>query len=198
VEWVPVPEPDHDDDTDDRRDRAPGFTPNRIQAQDNGAAYFDRMEGIWAGPGDRAKLYFDCTTGGAQNLGQVWEYDPGRRTLTLIYESTNPQALENPDNVVTVPQTKDIFLCEDSDGEQFVRGVTRDGEIYNFARSTTNETEFCGACFDPDGHTLYLNQQGERGGLPDGPPDGRATTYAIYGPFEKREGPNGRNGGGDD
>lgn len=46
VEWVPVPEPDHDDDTDNRRDRVPGFTPNRIQAQDNGAAYFDRQEGM--------------------------------------------------------------------------------------------------------------------------------------------------------
>ena len=43
VEWVPVPEPDHDDDTDNRRDRVPNFTPTRIQAQDNGAAYFDRQ-----------------------------------------------------------------------------------------------------------------------------------------------------------
>jgi len=29
VEWVDVPDADHDDDTDDRRDRAPGFTPTR-------------------------------------------------------------------------------------------------------------------------------------------------------------------------
>lgn len=43
VEWVPVPEPDHDDDTDARLDRVSGFTPNRVQAQDNGAAYFDRL-----------------------------------------------------------------------------------------------------------------------------------------------------------
>ena len=149
VEWVPVPEPDHEDDTDNRRDRVPGFTPNRIQAQDNGAAYFDRQEGMWAGPGG-AKIYFDCTTGGPQNLGQVWEYDPGRETITLIYESSDSARLENPDNVVTVPQTGDILLCEDSDGEQFVRGVTRDGEIYDFAKSGANETEFCGACFDPD------------------------------------------------
>jgi hypothetical protein len=32
---------------------------------------------------------------------------------------------------------------------------------------------------------MYLNQQGERGNLPFGTPDGRAVTYAIYGPFEK-------------
>lgn len=120
----------------------------------------------------------------------MWEYDPGRETITLIFESTNPATLENPDNVVIVPQTGDVFLQEDSSGEQYVRGLTQNGQIYDFARSSTNETEFCGGCFDPEGQTLYLNQQGERGSLPDGPPDGRATTYAIYGPFEKREGNN--------
>ena len=195
LEWVTVDEPDHEDDTDDRRDRAPGFTPNRIQAQDKGAAYFDRLEGMWVGPGKGGKVYFDATTGGAANLGQVWEYDPGRETLTLIYEGTNPQQLQNPDNVVIVPGTGDIFLQEDGDAEQYVRGVTLDGEIYDFARTTSNETEFCGGCFDPDGQTLYVNQQGERGGPVEGPPGGQAVTYAIYGPFEKRAGANNKNFG---
>ncbi len=196
VEWVPVPEPDHDDDTDNRRDRAPGFTPTRIQAQDNGAAYFDRQEGMWASSqGGGFKVYFDCTTGGPQNLGQVWEYDPGRELLTLVYISMNSNDLQNPDNVTIVPQTQDIFLCEDSPGEQFIRGVTQDGEIYNFAKTQTNDSEFCGACFDPDGQTLYVNQQGERGGLVEGPPGGQAVTYAIYGPFEKRAGANNKNFG---
>jgi secreted PhoX family phosphatase len=192
VEWVAVEEPDHDDDTDERRDRAPGFTPNRIQAQDKGAAYFDRLEGMWVGPGEGAKIYFDATTGGAANLGQVWEYDAGRETLTLVYESASAALLQNPDNVVVVPRTGDIFLQEDGDGEQYVRGVTAGGEIYDFARTASNETEFCGGCFDPDGQTFYLNQQGDRGALPDGPADARAVTYAIYGPFEKRFGSNGK------
>ena len=191
VEWVPVPEPDHEDDTDNRRDRVAGFTPNRIQAQDNGAAYFDRIEGLWAGPGE-AKLYFDCTTGGAQNLGQVWEYDAGRETLTLIYESTDSARMENPDNVVIVPRTQDVLLCEDSSGDQYIRGVTRDGEIYDFAKNGIFDSEFCGACFDPSGDVLYVNHQGGRGSLPFGPPDAQATTYAIYGPFERRAGANGR------
>jgi len=196
VEWVPVPEPDHDDDTDNRRDRVPGFTPTRIQAIDRGAAYFDRQEGMWASSqGGGFKVYFDCTAGGPMNLGQVWEYDPGRETLTLIYISTDRNTLENPDNVVIVPQTQDIFLQEDSRGEQFIRGVTQDGEIYNFAQTMANDTEFCGGCFDPDGQTLYVNQQGERGSEPDGPPDGQAVTYAIYGPFEKRAGANNKNFG---
>ena len=199
VEWVPVPDPDHEDDTDNRRDRVPRFTPTRIQAIDNGAAYFDRQEGMWASSqGGGFKIYFDCTTGGPQNLGQVWEYDPGREVLTLIYISTNNTRLENPDNVTIVPQTQDIFLQEDSGGEQFIRGVTQDGEIYNFAQSLTNDTEFCGAVFDPDGQTLYVNQQGDRGVDESGQPTGgaqSAVTYAIYGPFEKRAGANNKNFG---
>jgi secreted PhoX family phosphatase len=194
VEWVDVPEPDHDDDTDNRRDRMPRLTPTRIQAIDRGAAIFNRLEGMWAGPGS-AKIYFDTTSGGAAHLGQVWEYDAGQETITLIYESTDSARLENPDNVLLVPTTQDIFLCEDGPGEQYIRGVTLRAEIYDFARTTTNETEFAGACFDPSGQVLFVNQQGERGFLPDGPPNQRAVTYAIYGPFERRAGANGKSFG---
>ena len=195
VEWVPIPEPDHDDDTDNRRDRMPGFTPNRVQAADAGAAIFSRQEGMWSGPGSAtngALIYFDCTSGGRIGRGQVWEYDPGREVLTLIYETTDRATLENPDNIVIVPKTGDIFLQEDSSGDQFVRGVTRDGQIYDFCKNQTNTSEFCGGCFDPDGQTLYLNQQGGRvvagPGGPEPDPNLVAVTYAIYGPFEKRQG----------
>jgi uncharacterized protein len=151
---------------------------------------------MWAGPGsgtNGARIYFDCTTGGRSALGQVWEYDAGRETLTLIYESTSALTLENPDNVVIVPNTGDIFLQEDSSGTQFVRGLTRDGEIYDFCQTGTSTSEFCGGCFDPDGQTLYLNQQGTTGTLPFGPSGRQSTTYAIYGPFEKRSGNRSRN-----
>ncbi len=183
VEWVTIDYPDHEDDTDDRRDRVPGFTPTRIQAQDKGAAIFDREEGIWVGGG---KVYFDCTAGGAANLGQVFEFDPVSQTITLIYESTELSRLENPDNIVIVPKTADIFLQEDSAGDQFVRGLTPDGQIYDFARTITNDTEFCGGCFSPNGTVFFLNQQGERGSLPDGPAGVNAVTYAITGPFPRR------------
>ena len=197
VEWVTIDEPDHNDDTDNRRDRVPGFTPVRFQAQDKGAAMFDRQEGMWVGG---AKVYFDCTDGGPQSLGQVWEYDPGRDTLTLIYESTTPDLLKHPDNIVIVPQTGDMFLCEDSSIlPQHIRGLTLDGEIYDFAQALIGETEFAGACFDPDGQTLYVNQYGLRSAtdtapdLPFGPPGKGGITYAIYGPFEKRLGDRSRN-----
>lgn len=191
VEWVDVPEPDHDDDTDSRTDRVPGLTPTRYQAQDNGAAVFQRQEGIWvderSGRGT-GKVYFDCTSGGAIGRGQVWEYDPKAEMLTLIYESNDAALLDSPDNVVIVPSTGDIFLQEDGGGEQFIRGVTRDGEIYDFARTTNNDSEFCGGCFDPKGDVLYVNLQGGRGNLPDGLPTARAATFAIVGPFHTKGG----------
>jgi uncharacterized protein len=183
VEWVDVPVPDHDDDTNNNLTRTSlQTTPTRIQAQDRGAAYFDRQEGMWVDY-RKDKVYFDCTTGGPANLGQVWEYDRRRERLTLVYESESSAQLENPDNVVIVPQTGHLFLQEDSGGEQFVRGLTRSGQIYDFAKTAANNTEFCGGCFSPDGSTFYLNQQGDRGSLPGGPPNGEAVTYAIYGPF---------------
>lgn len=185
VEWVTIDEPNPQDDTDS--------TPLAVgeQAKAKGAAIFDREEGIWDGNG---KVYFDCTEGGEADLGQVYEFDPKRQTLTLIYESTNSAELENPDNVVIVPKTGDIFLQEDSPGGQFVRGLTPRGEIYDFAQTITNDTEFCGGCFSPDGKVFFVNQQGERGGPVEGPPGGQAVTYAITGPFQKRGGDNGGRG----
>jgi uncharacterized protein len=183
VEWVTIDYPDHEDDTDDRREREAGFTPTRIQAQDKGAAIFDREEGIWVGGG---KVYFDCTSGGAANLGQVFEFDPVNQRITLIYESTDMATLENPDNIVIVPKTGDIFLQEDGEVEDFVRGLTPEGKIYDFAKAITNNTEFCGGSFSPNGTVFFLNQQGARGSLPAGPLNRNAVTYAITGPFSRR------------
>jgi secreted PhoX family phosphatase len=174
VEWVTIEEPDPLEDT------------VRDEAQSKGAAIFDRTEGIWSA--DR-RLYFDCTTGGEAQLGQVWEYTPRGRNggdLRLIYESTSAEDLENPDNLVVVPATGHIWLQEDSSGEQFIRGVNRGGEIYDFARTLVNSTEFCGGCFSPDGRTFFVSQQGDRQEDPLNPPDeSAALTYAIWGPFEE-------------
>ncbi|MGZ8711234.1 MAG: alkaline phosphatase PhoX, partial [Thermoanaerobaculia bacterium] len=185
ADWVVIDEPDHDDDTDERHDRVRRYTPNRIQAQDKGAAFFNRLEGLWIGP-DRGKVYFTATAGGPSGLGQVWQYDADREEISLIYESIDPDSLQNPDNITVVPATQDIFVCEDGSGTDYIRGVTTDGEIFDFLRTTDNTSELCGVCFDPDGHTLYVNQQGARGSLPHGPRDGGSVTYAVYGPFENR------------
>jgi len=169
--WVTIEDPNPPQDT------------VRQEAQSKDAAIFDRTEGIWTADG---RVYFDCTSGGEAELGQLWEYRPRGRDggkLKLIYESTDAADLEAPDNLVVVPRTGDIFLQEDGGGEQFVRGVTRRGEIYDFARTVLNETEFCGGAFSPDGKTFFLNQQGERGAPSPGPAL-EAVTYAIWGPFD--------------
>jgi uncharacterized protein len=177
VEWVTIDNPNPTVDSAD----APGAVGEQARAK--GAAIFDREEGIWVGGN---KVYFDCTEGGMADLGQVYEFDPGSQTITLVYESTNRATLENPDNMVIVPPTGDVFLQEDSGGDQFVRGLTPEGRIYDFARTVTNDTEFCGGCFSPDGTVFFLNQQGMRGGPAEGLPDQNAVTYAITGPFAQR------------
>ena len=173
VRWVDIPEPDPPADT------------VRFQAQASGAALFRREEGTWVGNG---KVYFTSTDGGDAEEGQVFEFDPRRQTITLIYESPGQRRLSGPDNMVVAP-TRDLFICEDSEEPQFVRGLTPSGRIYDFARSVTNDSEFCGACFSPSGRTLFVNQQGDRGRNAD-----RAVTYAIWGPFGSRAGLEGQGG----
>jgi secreted PhoX family phosphatase len=173
IEWVTIEEPNPLTDT------------VRAEAQSKGAAIFTREEGAWT-YGD--SVYFDCTEGGDAELGQLWRYHPRgkqRGELTLVYESESAEDLENPDNLVVVPQTGDVFLQEDSDGEQFVRGVTRNGRIYDFAHTLVNTSEFCGGCFSPDGETFFLNQQGGRlaTGQTELPPEQNGLTFAIWGPF---------------
>ena len=76
-------------------------------------------------------------------------------------------------------------------GEQYVRGVTKNGLIHDFARTVLNTTEFCDGCFSPDGKTFYLNQQGDRlqgTETPASQPDTRAgLTFAIGGGFDDRD-----------
>ena len=80
-------------------------------------------------------------------------------------------------------------MQEDGDDEQFVRGVTRRGAIYDFAQTLLTDSEFCGGCFSPDGDTFFLNQQGDRlaaGETPETQADEkRGFTFAIWGPFRR-------------
>jgi uncharacterized protein len=182
AEWVTIEEPNPLQDT------------VRSEAQSKDAAIFNRTEGAWTAEN---RIYFDCTTGGEAESGQLWQYRPRGRDggeLTLIFESPGPEVLDAPDNVVVVPHTGDVWLQEDGGDEQFIRGVTSRGEIYDFARTVINQTEFCGGTFSPDGRTFFVSQQGDR---PGAPRVSEALTYAIWGPFGRGRG--GRGGGrGDD
>jgi uncharacterized protein len=74
-----------------------------------------------------------------------------------------------------------IVICEDGEGEQYVRGLTPNGAIFDLGRNLLNQTEFAGACYSPDGRVLFVNIQGS--GQDAGAEQGR--TLAIRGPWER-------------
>ena len=174
VHWVEIANPD----------------PGALWGEDNnvyaqgftlGGARFSRLEGCWYG--DRS-IYFHATNGGDARLGQVWRYRPGSTasdggTLTLVFESPSADVLNAPDNIAVSPRGG-IVICEDNTAP-FVRGLTRDGAIFDVAKNIANPTEFAGACFSPDGRILFVNIMGST--VDAGPDEGM--TLAIRGPWEK-------------
>jgi uncharacterized protein len=157
VEWVTIEDPDPVADT------------VRVEGFAKGAAQFSRGEGIWYG---KNELYFCATSGGAAGLGQVWRYLPKEDQIELFVESESVDQLDGPDNIVVSP-FGDLIICEDGDDEQFVVGVNEDGSLYRLARNAINDREFAGACFSPDGDTLFVNIQTP------------GITFAIQGPWRK-------------
>lgn len=135
-----------------------------------GAALFGRGEGLWWGQGE---LYFTCTIGGAAQAGQVFRYRPARTgggTLELFVESDDKDVFANADNLTVTPWG-DLLVCEDTKRTCRLIGIRPDGSLYRFAANPYNESELAGACFAPDGRTLFLNIQSA--GL----------TLTITGPF---------------
>ncbi len=172
VKWVSIPEPDS------RAAELPsGFVFN--QGLEKGAAQFARLEGCWYG--DRS-IFFNATSGGDAGAGQVWQYHIGRRELQLIFESPSTDVLNSPDNICVSPRGG-LVLCEDGSGVQHVKGLTRTGEIFDLARNDLNGSEWAGACFSPQGRTLFVNIQGETRPLQN-PGGDKGMTIAIWGPWE--------------
>lgn len=173
VEWVDIEDPD-----------PPEAETNSLavfeQGKEQGGATFARLEGCWFGDGS---VFFNSTSGGDAELGQVWQFRPRGRSggqLILVFESRSSDMLENPDNI-TVSPAGGIVLCEDGDDPQFLRGLTQRGQIFDFAENIVNENEFAGATFSPDGDTLFVNIQGDTRSGGDG---NLGMTFAIWGPFE--------------
>ncbi|WP_291844580.1 alkaline phosphatase PhoX [Maricaulis sp.] len=149
-----------------------------------GAAHFTRGEGIWWGENE---CYFTCTDGGPDRLGQIWRYQPspsegddgetaapGR--LQLFYQSHDAAIMESCDNLCVAPWG-DLIVVEDGDQDQYIRGVTPDGEVYTIGRNAASgpegqKSEICGPCFSPDGSTLFFNVQRYPG-----------RTFAVRGPW---------------
>lgn len=189
VSWVPIRDPDPNPPTVVIN----GVTVAAVfrQGRDAGGAVFRRLEGIWYAPG---KMYFSSTNGGNTGLGQIWILDLKEQNISLLYESAGQDDLDLPDNVALSPRGG-LVMCEDGTGANLLRGLTPTGEIFDFARNIQNSTEFAGACFSPDGQTLFVNVYG-RGTVrtttlydspqlaPVGPESNeRALTLAIFGPW---------------
>ena len=173
VRWVEIPDPDP---------REGGSNPTAIfdQGFARGAARFARLEGCWYGD---ASIYFHATNGGDAGVGQVWRYRPtaaSRGELSLVFESPSRDVLDYPDNITVSPRGG-IVICEDGEGEQFLRGLTPEGAIFDLGKNILNQSEFAGACFSPDGRVLFVNIMGST--LDAGTEAGR--TLAITGPWEQ-------------
>jgi secreted PhoX family phosphatase len=157
-----------------------------------GAAYFSRLEGSAF---DDGVVYFCSTQGGGpaetsfgpiadgygNGNGQVWAYHTRTRRLELVYQSPGADTLDFPDNVTTSPRGT-LVLCEDNVNDNFLRGLTPDGQLFDIAlnRVVSQLTglprfndEFAGSTFSPDGETLFVNIQASRG-----------MSFAIWGPWK--------------
>ncbi|MDG2126005.1 MAG: DUF839 domain-containing protein [Verrucomicrobiales bacterium] len=170
VEWIDIADPLSPKDD------------MRMVYHKKGAAVFARGEGMWYGEGE---IYFACTNGGRNHSGQIFRYVPSPEegsagekavpgTLELFLESDSTNLLEMCDNLTVAPWG-DLVICEDGANEQFLRGVTKAGEVYNLGRNALNGSEFCGACFAPHHPTLFVNIQSP--GL----------TLEIQGPWAERK-----------
>jgi uncharacterized protein len=169
VRWVDIPDPDPAEaDVDTSRVFNQGLA--------GGAARFKRLEGCAFG---RGEVWFTATDAGDAGLGQVWAFSPERQEVRLAYESASDAELDSPDNVAVGPRAG-LVLCEDGSDRHLLRGLTPEGEVFDLAENRADETEFAGACFSPDGRTLFVNVHGAM----DGESEAIGRTYAIWGPWE--------------
>ena len=197
VEWVDI------DDPNPSFPYTPGVTApttndtalQHVSSQGRalGAAGFSRLEGSAF---DRGVVYFTSTQGGGaaetgpeliagygNGSGQVWAYRPADQTLTCVFQSPGNAVLDFPDNVTTSNRGT-VILCEDSLGDNFIRGLTRNGQLFDIAlnRLLRNAApfaprfgeEFAGSTFNNNGKTLFVNIQASQ-----------AITFAIYGNWER-------------
>ena len=131
----------------------------RHRARAKGASLIARGEGIHMAEGE---AYICSTSGGAARLGQILRLhlsDNGEQDrLELFFESVSTRQFNFGDNLTVAPNGH-LVVCEDQYTEKvdnFLRGITPEGHAYPLARLRL-QTELAGACFSPDGATLFVN-----------------------------------------
>ena len=162
VDWVDIDHPERGIDPDNG-----GRDGVLRQGVAQGGSLFTRLEGLYV-HGD--EVFFTATDGGNAQCGQVCRLRPSQQTLELFYESPGGAVLHYPDNICLSP-TGSIVLCEDSKQPvQRLFGMTREGALFELARNNIvlqgelpglsgdfRGAEWAGACFSPDGRTLFAN-----------------------------------------
>ena len=133
-----------------------------------GASIFARPEGMWY---DNNNIYYTCTSGGYNKLGQIWKYHIDSRQLELLFESNHSDIMKACDNIIVSPWG-DMIVCEDGKGTDRLIGIKPNGSTYIIAENILNSSEFAGANFSPDGKILFLNIYSP------------TKTIAITGPWE--------------
>ncbi|MFS8204491.1 alkaline phosphatase PhoX [Streptomyces sp. CWNU-52B] len=161
VDWIDVP------------DRDGAQVPVREQFDTGEVTRARKLEGMWWGDGGAYLVSsYAREESPVQHDGQVWFYDPRRRTLTLkVLLGVNPDpsadgAFDGPDNI-TVSPYGGLVIAEDGEGVSHLFGATDSGRTYPIARNDLNIgtedepefSEFTGVTFSPDGKTLYANIQ---------------------------------------
>ncbi|MFC9076408.1 alkaline phosphatase PhoX [Streptomyces sp. NPDC057062] len=161
VDWVDVP------------DRDAKTVSVRSQFGAGAVTRARKLEGMWWSDGGAYIVSsYAREESPVQHDGQVWFYDPRRRTLTLkVLLGVNPDpakdgAFDGPDNI-TVSPYGGLVIAEDGEGVQHLFGATDSGRTYPIARNDLNigteeepeYSEFTGVTFSPDGKTLFANIQ---------------------------------------
>ncbi|MFJ6118232.1 hypothetical protein BX257_2446 [Streptomyces sp. 3212.3] len=161
VDWVDVP------------DRDAKTVSIRSQFGAGAVTRARKLEGMWWSDGGAYIVSsYAREESPVQHDGQVWFYDPRRRTLTLkVLLGVNPDpakdgAFDGPDNI-TVSPYGGLVIAEDGEGVQHLFGATDSGRTYPIARNDLNigteeepeYSEFTGVTFSPDGKTLFANIQ---------------------------------------
>lgn len=164
-----------------------GDLPSEVSGQSSRTgSIFSRLEGAVYHQGT---IYFVSTQGGetasgdtppdgfGKGRGQVWAYETWSGRLKLVYQSPRAATLDLPDNV-TVSNRGTLVLSEDGEGDNYLRGLTRAGGVFDFCRlapvAGDAGAEFAGSTFGPGGHTLYVNVQSKQG-----------RSFAIWGPWQR-------------
>jgi uncharacterized protein len=166
LDWVPI----------EVADPAAGKTVRDLHT----ATPIPKCEGTWLGRRDHlvrvlARRRAGRRGRGGSQRGRPWRTDLGARaapgTLRLVVRFEQSDDFEGPDNITVSPHGYAVICTDGDDANQFLAGITPQGQTFPLAHNRMSDEEFAGATFSPDGGTLFVNVQ-----VP-------GTTFAIWGPW---------------